>query len=67
MLTKKHFKAIANIIKVVEEYISQNCKNKDEKKGGKIAIKRIVYGLMWFFEEDNMKFDRKKFIEACGL
>lgn len=65
MLTKKHFKAIANIIK--EEYISQNYKNKDEKEGGKIAIRRIVYGLFWFFEEDNMKFDREKFIEACGL
>ena len=58
MLTKKHYKRIARIIR--------NAKLVHEYEGAK-AIERIEFQLRQYFAEDNPRFDRVKFTEACRV
>ncbi len=59
MLSRKHYKAIAEIVK------------KNTTKVDKIIlyVKRadMVCDLADYFAADNPRFDRARFLEACGL
>jgi len=56
MLTKKHYKRIARIIR--------NAKLVHEYEGVK-AIELLESHLGLYFKEDNPRFDRTKFVESC--
>ena len=56
MFTRKHFQTIARTIK----------DNKNHKRV-KNAVHNIALELANEFEKDNPRFDREKFIKACGL
>ena len=47
MFTRRHYKAIAKIIKTSSTHDN------------------LIVGLINFFCDDNPKFDRKRFLEAC--
>lgn len=64
MLTKKDYKAIAEII--VKTY-PERCKTNDFCKGETFALSNIVNQLADYFESDNSRFDRQKFYDACFL
>jgi len=59
MLSKKHYKAIAEIVK----------KNTPTKAARYILDIRIdtAHDLADYFAADNERFDRAKFLAACGL
>jgi len=56
MFSKRHYQAIADVIKVGKQDIA-------------IASFSLplVIGLIEMFERDNPKFDRVRFLDACGL
>lgn len=57
MLTRKHFKAIAEILKEVEENgINLSKKNTLTEVAEKVAD---------YFANENPRFNRTKFLEAC--
>lgn len=59
MLTKKHFKAIAEVVnKVTEEDVFTT--NDDFRQ-------TISQELANYFVTQNPQFDRQKFLDACGL
>lgn len=60
MVTKKDFKAIADIVK-------QACGIYDKQEvSGEIAYD-ISHNLADYFATQNPYFDRQKFLDACGL
>jgi len=64
MLSKKHYKAIAEIISQELDFattIDGHCPN------CKYRIKTLAENLADYFEEDNPRFDRQKFLRACEL
>lgn len=62
MLTKKHFKAVAEVIKsqIMQYYIQERhaCAN---------GVESIAYHLADYFATQNPRFDRERFMKACGL
>ena len=60
MITKKHYKAIAEILKKVTD------ENQDVVTT-LWAVNEIVEKLTIFFKSDNPNFNKDKFIKACGL
>ncbi len=63
MLTRQHYKAIAEIIKSKHPGYAQH----DYYKGERNALVRVGRSLADYFEQDNPRFDRDKFLAACGL
>ena len=62
MVTKKDFKAIAEIIKDVQsEYNDPNAKTQAQ-----YAIQYIAADLADYFTTQNPLFDRDRFLTACG-
>lgn len=61
MLSKKHCKAIAEIIKAEVDHW--------EKKlpPVQVALIAVAGNLANYFYKDNQRFDRDKFMTACGL
>lgn len=57
-MTKKHFEAIARIIREVKQGV--------ETQGGVDAVNDITEKLSTFFKQDNPRFDKNRFEEACG-
>lgn len=57
-MTKKHFKAIAEIIK-------ENATK--EKVAARLTCADVAYDLCRYFQQENPRFDREKFLKACGL
>ena len=56
MMTKKHFKALADVIKLAADSgMSQQ------------QLRAIAVGIALVCKRDNPAFNRDKFIEACGL
>ena len=55
MLSRKHYTAIANILANNQPDIH------------KAYVRCIARQLAGYFEQDNPRFDRKKFLEACGV
>jgi len=67
-MTKKHFKAIADIIYIQhKEYISQYNKDNNYADGYGQSCQDIANELTDYFAKENPRFDRDKFLTACGL
>ena len=64
MLTKKDYVAIAEIIE--NEYNLFDDTGEDDTEG-KHATRSIAGKLADYFEQDNSRFDRERFMKACGL
>ena len=58
MLSKKYYKRIATIIRDTKALYGCECTK---------AIERIEFQLRQYFAEDNPRFDRVKFTEACRV
>lgn len=61
-MTRKHYRAIAKIIK--QEYVFD-----DDAAAvySRPAIADIADRLADYFKQDNSRFDRQKFLDACGI
>lgn len=64
MLTKKDFKAVAEIIDDIRPIFSQSTR---EDMGRTRACTRIAKSLADYFATQNLQFDRERFMQACGL
>lgn len=64
MVMKKDFKAIAGIIR--SEYTRYDNTGENDYEG-KHATTNIGLGLVEYFAGQNPKFNRQKFLDACGL
>lgn len=64
MFTRQHYKAIAEILKTQLEFPLK--KDRCPVTHG-AAICGIGIDLAEYFYDDNPRFDRDKFMEACGL
>jgi hypothetical protein len=60
MFTRQHYKAIAAII-------NDNGANCGEKVSGRQVAKWISLALSDYFADDNERFNRQKFLDACGI
>jgi hypothetical protein len=60
MLTRKDYKAIANIL---------NDQQADFNEGddGKALLNIVAHQLSHYMAQDNPRFNRSKFLEACGV
>ena len=61
MLTRKDFKAVAEIIETERDV--WECKNSTARS----ALAQIARDLADYFATQNPRFDRQKFLNACGL
>ena len=59
-MTKKDYELIASVIKGCVVY-------DNGKMTGKEMLVELSYQLATFLKQDNPRFDRNKFIEACGF
>lgn len=59
MFTRQHYKAIAEIVKQNEGTVNNIMVY--------IKRQRLCDDLADYFAADNPRFDREKFLEACGL
>lgn len=57
-LSRKDYKAIAQILHDQGDPFQ-------EGGPGNLLLKILASNLAWYFEQDNPRFDREKFIEAC--
>jgi len=64
MLSKKDYRTIAEIMK--SEYIRYDGTGEDDGEG-KNTVSCIVRKLSDYFTIDNPRFDRNRFMQACGL
>ncbi len=64
MLTKKDFKAVAEII---ANYIDPACVCSEELCFDCQQTERIALDLARYFATQNPRFDRERFMKACGL
>ena len=65
MLTKQNYEAIAKIINRYSNKVYQSQKNCYGDPT--IHTKNFIIVLSNYFEQDNSRFDRQKFLDACGL
>lgn len=64
MFTRQHYKAIAEILQSERSFaidIEGHCYNCKER------IRHIIVEMADYFATDNSRFDRQKFLAACGL
>ena len=61
MLTKKDFKAVAEIIK--DSYNYDWC----GREMSKVCFNRVAKRFANYFATQNPRFNRQKFLDACGL
>lgn len=61
MTTKKHFIAVANIIKDLKKEDFKECKTPEMVKNR--IIERLTLDFSYFFSMDNPNFNRTKFFE----
>ena len=66
-MTKKHFEAIAKKIKERREILTLSPLSKEHKQARLAGISIIVGGLCDVFSELNDRFDRSRFVSACGI
>jgi len=65
IFTKQHYKAIANIIKARINACSTL--SEQTQVACRYSCFVIANNLSSYFQEDNPKFDRDKFLKACGI
>ena len=61
MLTKQHYEAIAEIVKESWDYDSCG------QTMSRVCYNRISKRLADYFTRDNLRFNRQKFLDACGV
>lgn len=66
MLTGKDFEAVAEIIDKQTDIPSQ-CYEDEYDRGWDEATRRLGERLADYFAGQNPKFDRERFLKACGL
>jgi hypothetical protein len=66
-MTRKDYRLIATEFKGVQEFISKATKDKDYQDGKYDAWYLLAVNLANSLAKANSRFDRKKFLEACGL
>jgi len=67
-MMKEHFKAIAEIVKHAIERSKSNKTVEDDYLNGRYdATRDIALSLSDHFASDNPRFDRAKFLTACGI
>lgn len=59
-MTKKHFVKVAEGVRVVADSYSQGSEGHD-------AVVDVAMALAIVFEEANPRFDRRRFLAACGV
>jgi hypothetical protein len=59
-MTKKHYEAIARIVSAMLRYEAQN-------PAEEARIRDIACRLADYFQSENSKFNRARFIVSCGL
>jgi hypothetical protein len=64
MFTKQDYKAIAEIIEID---VDPACLGSEDPCAGCAVAQAIAWRLADYFAEDNSRFDRKRFLEACRL
>jgi hypothetical protein len=65
-LTKKHFKAIAEMIEKRTGRVIYKAFGDEVYDGYHIACE-LIYDLADYFQEQNPNFNRDKFLKACGV
>ena len=63
MFTRQHYKAIAEIIREQKEHVRVFTGH----MMAEAACKDIAAQLADYFAKDNPRFDREKFLNACGI
>lgn len=64
MFTRKHYKAVAEIIK---KHYTSNSGADGTTATEQYVCRNIASDLAYYFEQNNSRFDRNKFMAACGL
>ena len=64
-MTKKHFEAIAAIIKSDLDALSDV--SGPAAESAREACENIAVGMADYFASENPRFDREKFLTACGV
>jgi hypothetical protein len=63
-MTKRHFEAIARIFALRAGFDMSTI---DYDNGYNTAVARLANDMADYFETENPRFDRDRFMEACGL
>ena len=63
-MTKKHFQAIASILK---DEVEINSGGRPIDIGARLSAKEIAQKMADYFKSENANFDRARFLSACGL
>jgi hypothetical protein len=67
-MSRKHYREVAELIKSQYEFYAESSDLTDDAAGtGQEALRNTAYGLASMFLIDNDRFDRSKFLEACGI
>jgi hypothetical protein len=61
-MTRKDYVLIAQVIKT-----QIDMSDKFQEELSKVGAQNIAYDLAWKLGEDNPRFDRARFLEACGV
>jgi len=64
MPSKKHFESIARIVNVTFQHQATNL---DVCEGWNAAASSMAHRLADYFEHENPRFDRERFLKACGI
>ena len=65
MLSRKHYKAIANIIKDNSELVNDTIVDEDGIKSMVINREGFINDITMYFKSDNNLFSWERFINAC--
>jgi len=67
-MTRKHYQAFADMINGAREDIQCDLPVLDDFNGGKhYTLGWLASQIAYMFEDDNPRFDRAKFMAACGI
>jgi len=66
-MTRKHYQAFADLINSARREINSEGIPDDFNIGKHYTIGWIASSMAFLFEDYNPRFDRKKFMEACGI
>jgi hypothetical protein len=61
-MTRKDYVLIAQVIKA-----QIDMSDKFQEELSKVGAQNIAYDLAWKLSEDNPRFDRGRFLQACGV
>ena len=61
-MTRKDYVLIAQVIKT-----QIDMSDKFQEELSKVGAQNIAYDLAWKLSEDNPRFDRGRFLQACGV